>query len=50
MTTGTVNSENIVVAGVRPKAVRAAYVIDPKNPAPPVPDDQAVSTDLEPQI
>ncbi|KAK7574273.1 hypothetical protein V9T40_011464 [Parthenolecanium corni] len=50
MTTGTINSENKVVAGVKPIAIKPAYVIDPKNPAPPVPDDHPLRTDLEPQI
>lgn len=50
MTTGTINSENKVVAGVKPIAIKPAYVIDPKNPAPPVPDDHPLRTDLKPQI
>lgn len=44
---GIIRSIYNVIDGDIPIANKPAYVIDPKNPAPPVPEDQALTIDLK---
>lgn len=46
ISTGIDNIKNNVLEGEIPIAIKPAYVSDPKNPAPPVPEDHALIIDL----